>query len=48
MNKSIYSDKRGVIEKLQSDNKYEIIAEVYKEGRLIAGLFSWKESGASE
>jgi hypothetical protein len=35
----IYSDKWGAIQKLINDINYEIIAEVWKEGRVIAALF---------
>jgi hypothetical protein len=41
--KNIYTDRRGAIEALLADSKYKIIAEVFKEGRLIAGLFMLKE-----
>ncbi|MGF6951009.1 hypothetical protein QF028_003514 [Neobacillus sp. B4I6] len=36
----IYSDRQGAIYKLSNDKKYEMICEVWKEGRLIAALFS--------
>lgn len=43
---TIYSDRRYEIYKLQNTQGYKVIAEVWKEGRLIAALFErsyqWK------
>jgi hypothetical protein len=41
--KNIYTDRRGAIETLLADSKYKLIAEVIKDGRLIAGLFTLEE-----
>jgi hypothetical protein len=35
----IYTDSRNVIKKLLEDRSYNLIAEVWKNDRLIAGLF---------
>jgi hypothetical protein len=35
----IYTDSRSVIKKLIEDKRYNLIAEVWKYDRLIAGLF---------
>jgi hypothetical protein len=39
----IYTDSRNVIKKLLEDRSYNLIAEVYKHDRLIAGLFCCRE-----
>jgi hypothetical protein len=39
VSKEIYTNRQGAIEKLLGDNKFELIAEVWKNDRLIAGLF---------
>lgn len=39
----IYTDRYGAISKLINDENYEMIAEVWKEGRLIAALFEFME-----
>jgi hypothetical protein len=41
--KNIYTDRRGAIETLLADSKYKLIAEVIKDGRLVAGLFTLEE-----
>jgi hypothetical protein len=41
--KTVYTDRRGAIETLLADSKYKLIAEVIKDGRLIAGLFKLEE-----
>jgi hypothetical protein len=39
---SIYTDRQGAIYKLSNDKNFEMICEVWKEGRIIAALFSSK------
>jgi hypothetical protein len=39
MGKEIYTDRQGAIKELLKDKNYNLIAEVWKNDRLIAGLF---------
>lgn len=48
MNKPIYSDRRGQLATLMADNNYNLIAEVWKNDRLIAGLFSYRGGDSRE
>ncbi|MEH7119075.1 hypothetical protein V7128_16915 [Neobacillus vireti] len=43
----IYSDRYGAISKLINDENYELIAGVWKEGRLIAALFNKASRGGN-
>jgi hypothetical protein len=35
----IYTDRYGAITKLMNDKEYEMVAEIWKEDRIIAALF---------
>ncbi len=48
MSKQIYSDRRGQLEALMADSNYNLIAEVWKNDRLIAGLFSCRGGDSRE
>lgn len=41
MPKLLYSDRQGALEKLISDENYEVVVEIFDgERQLIAGLFN--------